>query len=206
VALEGFESPAKVLAEAEKLATAGSAKVDAARTVVKEQHLEAQNMMPPTGLEKFFDTLAKGADRIPEAASCKKLTALKDRGIGAEHARLLCQCVQKGGASKQTFLSFAQIYYAVVKDIAFADTFEVDACKTLGKAEKDEIVEIMDGPTNDEKLGLMRVKAKSLLDGVEGWMTLEDNQGTPFMKKVVKPSYVCLKDLMMKKGLMKSYL
>jgi hypothetical protein len=50
---------------------------------------------------------------------------------------------------------------------------------------EDENVEIMDGPTNDEKLGLMRVKAKSLLDGVEGWMTLEGNQGTPFMKKVV---------------------
>jgi len=93
-----------------------------------------------------------------------------------------------------------QLYYTVVKDIALTDGKEVSTCKSLRKVEKDEIIEVIQGPQADEKSGLQRIRGRALLDGMEGWITLQGNQGTPFLKESPKPFYVCKTDTQMEPG------
>merc|ERR1712232_37124 len=98
-----------------------------------------------------------------------------------------------GGLSKHTFLTFVQLYYKVVKDIALTDNFEVSACAMLRKLGTNEILEVQKGPESDEKLGAPRVYVKSMLDGVTGWVTLKGNQGTHFLEAIPKPFFACLR-------------
>jgi len=54
------------------------------------------------------------------------------------------------------------------------------------------VVDVLEGPVEDETAGVMRVRCVAKKDGVEGWATLKGNQGTLYLKdggeffKVVK--------------------
>merc|ERR1712048_572870 len=111
-----------------------------------------------------------------------------------EHAKLLFSSVAKGALlSKRRFLTYVQQYYVVLKDIAFSDVFEISTCKTMRKAEKDEYLEVLEGPVEEEKSGLVRIKARSVMDAMEGWITVKGNQGTPFLKEIEKIYYTVKK-------------
>jgi len=47
----------------------------------------------------------------------------------------------------------------------------------------DEIVAVMEGPTQDPKSQLLRVKVKAP-DGAEGWVSVKGNQGTIYLEPV----------------------
>merc|ERR1712062_550597 len=143
--------------------------------------------------EQVFDELSKKKEKIDEAAFVKKIQTLKDAPITLEQAKLLCRRIENGGISKRQFLNYVQFYYAVVKDTALTDGFDVAAAKVIRKLEKGELLEVLEGPTKDDKLGMSRVKTKALLDGEEGWATVSGNQGTVFLQKADKPYYTCLK-------------
>merc|ERR1712014_557286 len=55
------------------------------------------------------------------------------------------------------------------------------------------VLEVLEGPATDEKSGLVRVRAKSVFDGTEGWVTVKGNQGTPFLEECNKVYYCCKK-------------
>jgi len=151
------------------------------------------------GAEGLFADLAKGDKKISVASFCAKVQALEGLSIPADHAKLLCRKLEASGISQRVFLSFVQLYYSVVKDIAVTDVFDVNTCKTLRKVEKEELLEVVEGPQTDESVGLTRVLAKSIVDGTSGWVTLQGNQGTPFLAEVEKPFYVCRKDVLLAK-------
>merc|ERR1719373_723285 len=67
--------------------------------------------------------------------------------------------------------------------------------KTIRKADMDEVIEILEGPKTDAKLGLTRVRGKFLTDGTEGWISVRGNQGTPFLTEVEKPYYACTEEV-----------
>merc|ERR1712151_543683 len=116
--------------------------------------LRADALARAISLDKFFDELSGKKESIPEAAFCKKVQGLEGLSISTEQAKLLYDHIANGSTiSKRYFLSFLQLYYKVVKDIAFSDVLEVGSCKTLRKAEIGEIIEILEGPTTDEKVG-----------------------------------------------------
>jgi len=50
-------------------------------------------------------------------------------------------------------------------------------------------VEVIEGPSSDDVTGLVRVQVKCVSDGIQGWVTVKGNQGTPFLKEVSKPCY-----------------
>merc|ERR1719181_320361 len=64
--------------------------------------------------------------------------------------------------------------------------------KTLRRMELNEVVEVFEGPVEDEGAGVLRVRVMAMKDGLEGWATLKGNQGTLYLKdsaglyKVVK--------------------
>lgn len=141
-------------------------------------------------LDKLFEELASG-ERIPEEAFRARIQALAGVELTAEQAVLIARKVEAGGICRRKFLAFLQQYYIVVKAIAMTDEFDIGKAKTLRKAENEELVEVLEGQSIDEKLGMTRIRCKSLSDGLEGWVTIKGNQGTPFLKEVEKPFYVC---------------
>lgn len=139
----------------------------------------------------FLELVTPGDERISEEAFCRSIEALQGDAFKAEQAKLLCRHIEAGGIGRRRFQAFLQQYFVVVKAIAITNDFDISKAKTLRKAEVEEVVELVEGPRTDEKLGVTRIRGKSLSDGVEGWVSVKGNQGTPFLKEVDKPFYSC---------------
>lgn len=88
-----------------------------------------------------------------------------------------------------------------MKDIAITDALTVNKAKTKRKAQPDEVIEVLEGPRTDDTIGLTRLRARSLVDGVEGWISIAGNQGTPFLQEVEKPFLVCHHEVPLEKEL-----
>jgi len=143
--------------------------------------------------ELFAELVPAGEDRIPEAVFCKHVDGLDGLVFAPEHAQLLFKHIEAGGIGRRRFLSLLQQYFVVVRSIAITDDFEIGKAKTIRKADADEVIEVLEGPRTDDKgkVGLTRVRGKSLVDGQEGWITVCGNQGTPFLQEMEKPFYAC---------------
>jgi len=139
----------------------------------------------------FLQIVSPGDERISEAAFGKYIEGIQGEAYKAEQITLLSRHIEMGGIGRRRFEAFLQQYFVIVKRIAITDDFDISQAKTIRKAESDEVVELLDGPRTDEKVGVTRIKAKSLSDGIEGWISLKGNQGTPFLQEVEKPFYSC---------------
>merc|ERR1711957_214541 len=141
------------------------------------------------GADKLFEKLSKKKDKISKEGADKKLTSLEGLNIQAEVAKLICRRVEKDGISKSHFLNYVQLYLEVAKDIAFTTECDAGNSKAVRKADRGELVVVVEGPIHDEKLNVDRVKCKSIKDGTEGWMTIKGNGGTEFLRKAAKPFF-----------------
>jgi len=144
----------------------------------------------------FLGLVTPGDDRISHAALCKRVTSL----LGGDAAKpeqlgLLCQSIEADGISRRKFQAFLQRYYSVVRSIAITNDFSISTGKTLRKLDAEELIELLEGPRTDEKLGVTRIMGRSLADGVEGWVSVRGNQGTPFLKEVEKRYYASVVEL-----------
>jgi len=95
------------------------------------------------------------------------------------------------GVTNLEFMEMAQEYRKCVKEIAITTAFETKSSHTLRKLEVGEIVKITGKLTMDTKLGVERARCTALADQAEGWVTLQGNQGTPFLEPVAMPLYTC---------------
>jgi len=145
--------------------------------------------------EAMFEELAKGNHRIAAEAFAAHLASLSGLEMKEQHASLVCEDIQQGGITRRIFVSLFQRYFKVMKEIAVTDTFELTNSKTLRKADANEVVQMLEGPKTDEKMGLLRIKGRLLKDGLEGWISVSGNKGTPFMSETEKPYYTCGKDI-----------
>jgi len=151
----------------------------------------------------FTELVKKGETEITEASFCKQITKI-GLTFKEEQAKLLFRHIQpKGGLSRRRFTSFVQQYFVVVKGIGLTDEFDIAKAKTLRKAELDELIEVLEGPKTDDQVGgtsgLLRVRGRALSDGKEGWISVNGNQGTPFLQEVEKPFYACNKEVQLTK-------
>jgi len=147
------------------------------------------------GGEKLFKEFAGKNRKVSEQNFTKLLQSLCGLDIKPEHAKLLCRKLESGGLSLRCFLSFVQLYYVVVKDVALTDAPDINASTTIRKIEKEELLEVLEGPISDEKFGLDRVRVHCVADGASGWVTVKGNQGTPFLNEIDKPFCVCRKEV-----------
>jgi len=147
----------------------------------------------------FMQLVTAGDDKISHEAFCRRAEGLIGEAYRAEHAGLLCRQIEAGAISRRRFQSFLQQYFVVVKGIAITDEFPISTAKTLRKAEVDEVLELLEGPKADDKLGISRIRGKSLVDNLEGWISLMGNQGTPFLTEVEKPFYTCLSEVILER-------
>ncbi|CAK0828996.1 unnamed protein product [Prorocentrum cordatum] len=137
-------------------------------------------------VDALFDELAASGDKISEEAFSRHVAAADGTALQPEHVALVARSIEAGGISRRRFLGFVQRYYTVVKPIAITDVLDVTKAKTKRKAEVNEIIEVLEGPCIDEKLKMSRIRGKSLVDSVEGWISIQGNQGTPFLTEAAE--------------------
>jgi len=143
----------------------------------------------------FSEWLSPGEDRISESTFCERLQSQEGLALKPDQALLLCRHIERGGVGRRKFCSFLQQYFTVVKPIAITKEFDISKTKILRTSDIDEVIEVLEGPCGDDSLGLQRIRGKSLTDGLEGWISVKGNKGTPFLHKVLKPYYACTKEV-----------
>lgn len=140
----------------------------------------------------FLELAAPSKEAISEDAFCRKVTKSPAMACSSEQALLLFRHVEAGGITRRSFLRILQQYYVCVKTIAITNEFEISKSKTHRMLDFDEVIEVLEGPCSDERLGITRIRGKALSDGAVGWISVKGNQGTPFLKETPKPFYSCV--------------
>lgn len=75
--------------------------------------------------------------------------------------------------------------YKCVNTIAMQDALDVGTANTVRKIDSGETLELLDGPTLDKEVGVMRIRCRADRDGATGWMTISGNQGKAYLEVVV---------------------
>jgi hypothetical protein len=86
-----------------------------------------------------------------------------------------------GFVSKAIFLRFLREFMRVVKATAITTHAGMQG-QAIRRVLPGEVVEVLEGPVRDDVVQTLRVKAKTLVDAVEGWITMESNKGTAFLE------------------------
>jgi len=94
------------------------------------------------------------------------------------------------GLSEDRFRVLLRVLKKVVNDIVLTDNKVIKESKVLRRMDIGEVVEVLEGPVKEGEL--VRVRGRAVKDDVEGWLTVNGNQGTVFLEdgggdyKVVK--------------------
>eukprot|EP00930_Biecheleria_cincta_P069318 TRINITY_DN57073_c0_g1_i1.p1 TRINITY_DN57073_c0_g1~~TRINITY_DN57073_c0_g1_i1.p1 ORF type:complete len:2024 (+),score=506.13 TRINITY_DN57073_c0_g1_i1:617-6073(+) len=104
-----------------------------------------------------------------------------------------------GKLSKQEFFQMARENYVCVHKVSMTDKFEIDGSETVLTLEADDMVEALEEPRAQATLGILRIFARSAEKGTEGWITLQGNQGSTFLRPLT-PYSIFMKGLEAKLG------
>jgi len=189
VKVDSAEKKGSVLVGAAKVAcTKIAAAAQAKAATAFREDLQKRDIT----METLFQEIAgKRQEQITETVFCKRLSDMPGLTFSAEQASLLFSHIEAGGISQRNFFRMLQQYYVCVKQIAVTNDFEISKSRTQRMLEVDEVIEVLEGPRGDEKLGVARIRGKALSDGTQGWVSVKGNQGTPFLKETTKPFFSC---------------
>jgi len=103
--------------------------------------------------------------------------------VNSDLPKLFTYLDEEGSKSltQEAFVRFVKSYMKVVKDTVMSSDCNVKDGKAVKRLDVNEVVEVLEGPTKEGSIGVERVRAKAMSDGVEGWLTLEGNQGSVFL-------------------------
>lgn len=131
---------------------------------------------------KFFAACKKEEPKEEDGKTAPK----KDPPSEAELARVFKHLDEddEGTISKDRLLVLIRRLMKVSSETALCSGMSIKDkdTKTLRRMEVNEVVEVLEGPIEDDSAGVMRVRAMAMKDGVEGWVTLKGNQGTLYLK------------------------
>mmetsp|Transcript_24359 Transcript_24359/g.56133 ORF Transcript_24359/g.56133 Transcript_24359/m.56133 type:complete len:2250 (+) Transcript_24359:128-6877(+) len=160
----------------------------ARRTVVDT--LRAKTRKEGLTTEALFASLCESGHEISRAKLREYLSTKCDDKLTDEVLEL---GLEKFGetVSKLDVAFNLEDYQKCVKDIAITTTLSVKEVKTSRKLGLGEIVEVVEPAAVDEASKLLRVKCRALQDNTLGYVTLQGNQGTPYLEVTRKPYLVC---------------
>lgn len=131
---------------------------------------------------------AKEAAKKDDDAEEKKETAEEELLSDEEFKRAFTALddEEEGFLSEENFVRLLRQVMKVMKDIVITSEICIKESKTLRRLEVGEAVEVLEGPKLAAAGGeeaMKRVRARAMKDDVEGWVTVEGNQGTIFLKE-----------------------
>jgi len=161
--------------------------------------MKAKDMDIDALFKKLADAQADSGEKcLSEKAFGRYVDSVKGLKMSAEQKKALFQHASSDakGVSRQGFSKLIEQYYKCVKDIAITSGFDIKGSSTSRKLELGEVVEILDGPKTDD-IGLSRVQARVVSDGLIGWLTVKGNHGTPFLVETSKPCYTVVEEVIL---------
>merc|ERR1712129_647166 len=137
--------------------------------------------------ESLFLAVDKDADgSISKAELSTFLEGCKDFQIESDRLDRLFGTFQlddKGGIAKDAFLKFVRVVYRVIKETVLTTDRAIKGSKTIRRLEVDECLEVLEGPSRDDKVDVLRVRGVAIKDGLSGWATVVGNNGSIFMEE-----------------------
>jgi len=92
-----------------------------------------------------------------------------------------------------------RVFYKVIKPTVLTETMSIKS-KTNRRLESNELVEVLEGPKQEDNVSVMRVRCRAVQDGLLGWVTVAGNQGTVFLEPGGNVM-TCIKDTIITDGL-----
>lgn len=90
-----------------------------------------------------------------------------------------------GRLSESVFCKMFAVMNKVVSGTVMTSEFVAHGSKVMRRLEVGEVLEVLEGPTLEESVGVMRLRAKSVKDGNEGWVSVASNLGTKYLEEVL---------------------
>jgi len=85
--------------------------------------------------------------------------------------------------SEETFRRIVRSFYKCIKDTVITDAMSIQTSKSVRRLELGEVVEILEGPVQEDSFKVLRVRGRMLKDGIEGWISIAGNRGTTFLQR-----------------------
>lgn len=166
----------------------------AAEQAVKKAAIEVDTRLTESvsAAHKLMTSESKTSEQLFEGLGGSALTLEKFTGFvkglpdmeisDAEAERLFAHVTGKQGAEidQALFVEMLGLFYKVVRGTVLAEGLSIKT-KTVRRLEDGELLVCLEGPCKDESCGVQRVKCRASSDSVTGWVTLQGNQGTPFL-------------------------
>eukprot|EP00930_Biecheleria_cincta_P023470 TRINITY_DN1695_c0_g4_i1.p1 TRINITY_DN1695_c0_g4~~TRINITY_DN1695_c0_g4_i1.p1 ORF type:complete len:2021 (+),score=568.23 TRINITY_DN1695_c0_g4_i1:448-6063(+) len=140
--------------------------------------------------DELFKKLSAGTENISATALREYLDQIPNTSLRAGQLDMAMGRFATG-LTKLSLLDLLQEYQKCIKDIALTSSLEVKDGKTLRKLAKDEVLEVLEVGKSDEAASLPRLRCRAIMDQMEGWVTVQGNQGTTFLEQTSKPFFCC---------------
>ncbi|CAJ1382845.1 unnamed protein product [Effrenium voratum] len=208
---EAAERQARSNARTRRLLDSISKEIDEKCENLRQEAKRIREVIDPLNstadLEALFDEMA-GEGEVARSAMQRRLESL-ELSLSSEQVALLLDTIMESSSedaviSRWRFLRNFQQFYECQKNIALTTDFVISNCKPKRSLNASEVVEVLEGPQRDEKLGIERIRGRAMRDNLEGWVSISGNQGTAFLKERPKPFVVCLIDLPLEKDFLSS--
>lgn len=90
---------------------------------------------------------------------------------------------EEGVLTKEKFGHLVRLFMKVAKDTVITEGLSIKEGKTIRRLEVGEVLEILEGPIEEDSIKIQRMRVKVMKDDLEGWVTLAGNQGTSFLEE-----------------------
>lgn len=131
--------------------------------------------------DELFDSLFGGA--LGKEKFTSLLRDFGDLNLAEEQAARLADHIVGDAAElgKERFLELIRLYYKCLRQTVMSEELSIKS-KTVRRLEAGEVLECLEGPAKEEGAGVQRVRCQTASDGAVGWVTIQGNQGTPFLE------------------------
>eukprot|EP00928_Gymnodinium_smaydae_P087302 TRINITY_DN71581_c0_g1_i1.p1 TRINITY_DN71581_c0_g1~~TRINITY_DN71581_c0_g1_i1.p1 ORF type:complete len:2009 (+),score=514.05 TRINITY_DN71581_c0_g1_i1:70-6027(+) len=178
----------KCLAATESVRTAFEQAVKAATKKAREVLRVAARQSGKT-CDQLFTQVAAGKDEMSAAQFKSFVEGLPDHGLSKEQIDLAYNEFGRHGLKRVGFAKVIQEFKTCTAATPITSDFEKSS-KTVRRLEAGEVFEVLEGPRESADSSLSRVRGRALRDGAEGWVTVQESPGAPFLKHSEKP-FLC---------------
>jgi len=132
--------------------------------------------------EEFFALIGQREDgsKLDPLRVGKLFDHLDDRGEGKLGKEEFTRCVRR--------------YYKSFAPQSLSDGCNISGSKTIRRLDAGEILEMLENPVREEKMGVQRLYCRAMKDGLLGWATLAGTAGMPLLRETPTCNFKVVQD------------
>eukprot|EP00931_Biecheleriopsis_adriatica_P108247 TRINITY_DN8257_c0_g9_i1.p1 TRINITY_DN8257_c0_g9~~TRINITY_DN8257_c0_g9_i1.p1 ORF type:complete len:672 (-),score=266.95 TRINITY_DN8257_c0_g9_i1:55-1785(-) len=184
----------KVSAFESRMAAAGSSVERGREYLQRREAAELQSLKSEVakllrskklGPEELFKLADKDEDqKVSLSEFTSLLEGCEGYDLNSEKIDKVFSCFDAGEGSltKEGLLKASKSFYSVVSDAVMTNQEALsDESTTIRRLEPNEVLEVLEGPVQEQNTKIPRVRCKAANDGSEGWVTVTGNNGTAYL-------------------------